>query len=261
MSDKPRQPASDPAESSLTLGDARETPDIHYLHAPIMREQAEPRDGREPVPLWLTVFYGAVVFWGGYYLASYNGGFQPNVYDERIIRGAQVVDAEPDPAEQGRRLFTVNCAACHQQSGQGVAGQFPPLAESEWVTGEPAILIRILLHGLQGPITVRGNVYNGNMPAFGAKLDDQQLSLVLTWIRQNWGNSAGEITPDWITQVRTSEQSRVAPWTSEELQSVQPEAAPEPAVSEPGEPSEPDAAESDPSSENGTAQPNTEAGD
>ena len=63
MSVEPQRPTSEPAEPSLELEDSRETPDIHYLHAPIMREQAEPRDGREPVPLWLTVFYGVVVFW------------------------------------------------------------------------------------------------------------------------------------------------------------------------------------------------------
>ena len=82
MSTKPQRPTSESTELSRKLDDAQETPDVHYLHAPIMREQAEPRDGREPVPLWLTVFYGIVVFWAGYYLASYNGGFQPDVYDE-----------------------------------------------------------------------------------------------------------------------------------------------------------------------------------
>ena len=236
MSVEPQRPTSETTEQSLALEDSRETPDIHYLHAPILREQAEPRDGREPVPLWLVVFYGAVVFWGGYYLASYNGGFRPDVYDEKSSRVGAAVDsesAELEPAVQGKRLYTVNCAACHQQSGKGVAGQFPPLAASEWVIGEPAVLIRILLHGLQGPVSVIGETYNGNMPAFGAKLDDQQLSLVLTYIRQSWGNEAEAITPDWIALVRENEQARQAAWTAQELQALRPESLPAPSVAEP----------------------------
>ncbi len=236
MSGEPDHPAHESTQHSLGLDDARETPDIHYLHAPIMREQAEPQDGREPVPLWLTVFYGVVVFWSGYYLATYSAGFRPDVYDEKSMRFGQASDgkqAEPDPAAQGKRLFTVHCAACHQQSGNGVAGQFPPLAGSEWVTGEPAVLIRILLNGLQGPVSVNGETYNGNMPAFGAKLDDQQLSLALTYIRQSWENQAKAIPPEWIARVREIEKDRATAWTAEELQAVKPEPLPEPATREP----------------------------
>ena len=258
MSVEPQRPTSETTEQSLALEDSRETPDIHYLHAPILREQAEPRDGREPVPLWLVVFYGAVVFWGGYYLASYNGGFRPDVYDEKSSRVGAAVDsesAELEPAVQGKRLYTVNCAACHQQSGKGVAGQFPPLAASEWVIGEPAVLIRILLHGLQGPVSVLGETYNGNMPAFGAKLDDQQLALVLTYIRQSWGNEAEEITPESIAQVRENEKDRQAAWTAQELETVKPEPPAEPAAGEAGP------AEADNSGEDNDGQANTPTGD
>ena len=236
MSIGPRRPTSEPTKPSLALDNAHETPDIHYLHAPIMREQAEPRDGREPVPLWLTVFYGAIVFWAGYYLASYNGGFRPDIYDENRPRFGQVVDAaeaKPTPDVQGKRLFTVNCAACHQQSGQGVAGQFPPLVGSEWVVGEPAVLIRILLHGLQGPVIVLGESYDGNMPAFGQKLDDQQLSLVLSYIRQSWGNQAEQLTPEWIAEIRVKEKARTSAWTAEELKALTPESLSTPAAAAP----------------------------
>ena len=261
MSVGPQRPTSEPTEPSLELDDAHETPDIHYLHAPIMREQAEPRDGREPVPLWLTVFYGVVVFWAGYYLASYNGGFRPDIYDENSLRVGPAVDAtesEPDPAVQGKRLFTVNCAACHQQSGKGVAGQFPPLAASEWVLGEPAVLIRILLHGLQGPVSVLGETYNGNMPAFATKLDDQQLALVLTYIRQSWGNEAEEVTPEWIAQTRENEKGRVMAWTAEELQAVEPEPPPEPAA---GKPSDARGAATENSGEDNASQAKEPTGD
>ena len=102
--------------------------------------------------------------------------------------------AEVDPLKRGQRLFTVNCSACHQSTGEGVSGQFPPLAGSEWVVGDYGRFVRILLHGLQGPIEVRGETYNGNMPAFGNKFDDSQLSLVLSYIRQAWENTAAPIS-------------------------------------------------------------------
>ena len=205
-----------------TLVDTLEMEDVHYLHAPIMREQAEPRDGFEPIPMWLTVFYGLIVFWGGYYLASYSGGFQPDVYNERRLpRMASGEPAEPDPLKRGQRLFTVNCSACHQSTGEGVKGQFPPLAGSEWVVGDYGRLVRILLHGLQGPIEVRGEAYNGNMPAFGNKLDDSQLSMVLTYIRQAWENAAAPISKEVIAQIRTEDpQSRPA-WTAAELREIE----------------------------------------
>ncbi len=228
----PAPPEASAQESTHTqpreISDALATPDVHYMHAPIMREKAEPRDGHEPVPIWLTTFYAAVIFWGGYYLASYNGGFDPTVYDEqRPAAGAVTEEKKADPIALGKRSFTSNCAGCHQQSGKGVPGQFPPLAESEWVTGEPAILTRILLHGLQGPIEVKGEKYNGNMPAFGERLDDEQLAYLLTYIRQDWGNQASPLSKEFIAKVRENEQSRKQPWTVSELESVEPEAAPE----------------------------------
>src|SRR5581483_3749710 len=102
-------------------------------------------------------------------------GFRADVYDEQRSSGETSPDRPPAPADPlvvGRRLYTANCAACHQPTGLGVSGQFPPLAGSEWVGGEPAVLTRILLQGLQGPLLVSGQSYNGNMPAFGARLND-----------------------------------------------------------------------------------------
>ncbi len=93
MSNVPSQRRPNNAELESSVDDL-EMEDVHHLHAPIMREQAEPRDGFEPIPLWLTIFYGVIVFWGGYYLASYNGGFQPDVYNERrpLTASAELAD-------------------------------------------------------------------------------------------------------------------------------------------------------------------------
>ncbi|HEV2643364.1 MAG TPA: cytochrome c, partial [Candidatus Elarobacter sp.] len=65
-------------------------------------------------------------------------------------------------AANGAELFT-RCAACHQANGQGMPGAYPALAGSEWLNGNPEVPIRIVLHGLQGPITVKVASFNSAM--------------------------------------------------------------------------------------------------
>ena len=78
---------------------------------------------------------------------------------------------------------------------------FPPLAGSEWVTGEPRVLANILLHGVTGPITVAGKSYEGAMPSF-RQLGDAELAAVASYIRSAWGNQAAAVAPDLIAQER-----------------------------------------------------------
>ncbi len=203
--------------------DTRETQDIHHLHAPIMREHREPRDGYEPIPPWIAIFYGIIIFWGGFYLARYSGDFRGDIYDENYRGGAQLAEEkEIDPKVEAQTLYTMNCVACHKQTGVGAPGQFPPLVNSKWVTGDPGIPIRILLQGLQGPIEVQGETYNGNMPEFGSRLNDKKIALVLTHIRTSWGNQAAEIKPEEVSFLRKTTKSRSAPWSAEELEGVPP---------------------------------------
>ena len=227
-----KHPATASSAGKLTpQPDIDENHNVLDLHAAILREQAEPRDGFEPIPSWLTFVFGAIIFWGGYYFASFNGGFLVTEYDERRTGASDSLAQSTtpvDPLALGKRLYTANCAACHQPTGLGVSGQFPPLADSEWVLGEPAVLKSILLHGLQGPLKVKGQSYNGNMPAFGARLRDDQLSLVLSYIRQEWGNAAGPIPPESIAAPRKAFAQRTNPWSESELKTLPPDAvAPE----------------------------------
>lgn len=122
---------------------------------------------------------------------------------------------------QGRRLYAQYCAACHQPTGLGAAGIAPPLAGSEWVLAlGPTRLIRIVLHGLQGPIEVKGQQWNGVMLAWGDTLaNDQEIAAILTFIRQNkeWGNNAPAVTPDTVRAIREKTSNRVEHWTAREL--------------------------------------------
>ena len=114
------------------------------------------------------------------------------------------------------------CFTCHQPTGLGLAKQFPPLAGSEWVLGDKPTLIKIAMFGLMGPIKVKGVDYTLAMPPPGippGSLTDQQIADVLTYIRNDWGNSASSVSPDEVAAVRSSVKGR-APmqmWTAQEL--------------------------------------------
>ena len=95
---------------------------------------------------------------------------------------------------------------------------FPPLAGSEWVNGDPNRATRIILNGLQGPIEVKGHTYTSVMPAQGAILKDDQIAAVLNYIRNSWGNSGNEeVTTEFVTGVRNATKGRPTPWTANEI--------------------------------------------
>jgi mono/diheme cytochrome c family protein len=125
---------------------------------------------------------------------------------------------------RGEAVYSVNCVSCHQPNGQGMPAVFPPLAGSEWVTGPVERPIAIVMHGLQGPITVAGNSYSGMMTPWGvgAPLNDEDLAAVVSYIRSSWGNSASPATVEDVARVRTATADRKAMWTAEEVQKAFP---------------------------------------
>lgn len=182
-------------------------------------------DNNEPknsmLPTWMYWVFALLLIWGGAYLMRYSGGFSGEVYDESAVTYGPVTGAAAaveDPKVLGARVYKANCAQCHQATGLGVEGQYPPLAGSEFVLGSEAHVIRILLHGLVGPITVKGKPYNGNMAPWKDVLDDKKIANVLTYIRSDWGNTASAITPEMVAAVRKQEAARTASWTEKELE-------------------------------------------
>jgi len=112
------------------------------------------------------------------------------------------------------------CAACHQQSGEGIENVFPPLAASEWLTGPAIVPIAIVLHGMEGEIEVRRKTYNGAMMAWGGVLDDADLAATLTYARSQWGNRASPVTAAQVAAVRAKLISRTKPFTAAELRTL-----------------------------------------
>jgi mono/diheme cytochrome c family protein len=95
----------------------------------------------------------------------------------------------------------------------------PPLAGSPWVTGSPERLVRIVLHGVRGPINVGENEFNLEMPAMGF-FSDEEVAAILTFARNSWGNDASVIYRSQIEHVRKTTSHRRDSWTVEELLSV-----------------------------------------
>ena len=177
------------------------------------------------LPLGLILVFSGLVLIGANYLNRYSGRFSPDVYNENGLPGkAGAAPKALDPVALGRRQFQTACATCHQATGLGVAGVYPPLAGSEWANGAEDRLVRLVLYGLTGPVRVKGVDFPGAvaMPAFsqdadGYKWRDDQIAAVLTYVRQEWGNQAPPITTETVTKIRTSLAPR-KPWTAAELE-------------------------------------------
>jgi mono/diheme cytochrome c family protein len=120
----------------------------------------------------------------------------------------------------GKEQFAIGCVACHQPHGGGLPNVAPPLSGSEWVNGPPELLARILLHGLYGPVEVRGQQWNLHMPGFDAAFDDEKIAAILTYIRRAWGNAADPVEPALVSRVRKETQSRTLAWTVGELKAA-----------------------------------------
>ena len=135
---------------------------------------------------------------------------------------ATTAAAAKEQLPDGKQVFSTTCAACHQATGEGVPGVYPPLAGSEWVTGDEAKVVRILLHGVTGPIEVAGETFNSMMPPWGATLKDADIAAVLTYVRGTWGNKGAPITVSKVAAIRAATASRTTPWTVAELAAVKP---------------------------------------
>jgi len=222
---------SKPHIGSAFDGEEREEESVLELHRAQLRERPEPDEGSEPVPWWLWAIATAAVFFGGFYLGRYGGEFTADAHgvpyrgspwassapQAGAMASPAVQVGEADLAKEGESVFSTTCAACHQATGAGIPGVFPPLANSPWVLGRDTVLVKIVLLGLQGPVVVNGTTYQGAMPSWRASLSDRQIAAVTSYIRSSWGNTAGVISPQLVGALRQSLATREQPWSAEEL--------------------------------------------
>lgn len=203
--------------------------DLDRLHSAVKREKVDLAPESQPAPLGAMFLLMFVAIIAGGQLGPMTGGWSFNVSNPFASPGGN--DPRPgggdaagalDPfalaMKKGASGYAV-CGGCHQGNGGGLPGQFPPLAKSEFVLGGTERLIRIVQHGLTGPVTVAGQGFNtpGGMQPFGSAMSSQDLANVLTYVRNSWGNEAPMITKEMVQKVR-DEEKRASQWTAAELE-------------------------------------------
>lgn len=118
--------------------------------------------------------------------------------------------------DKGKVIFAGLCAACHQPTGTGLDGLAPPLVDSEWLLGPPDRPIKIILHGVGGPMPVAGRIWRLEMPPLPV-LDDDQIASTLTYLRREWEHNATPVSPADVAKIRAANKTRTKAWTAEEL--------------------------------------------
>lgn len=179
------------------------------------REMPEPYEGNRPIPWLVITIVGALfVFAIGYMWVTYQNN--PASYgDRRTSADFAVAAPGAGGAVDGAQIYTSQCLACHQASGLGLPGVFPPLAGSEWVTGKATVAVQIVLHGIAGDLTVKGDHYNGMMPTFKDKLSDAEVAAVVSHIRSSFGNTAGEVDAAMVKTQRAATAAQAQPWNGD----------------------------------------------
>jgi glucose/arabinose dehydrogenase/mono/diheme cytochrome c family protein len=147
--------------------------------------------------IWRIMYKGSKHDFGESHLAKMEARkLMPNIKTPH-----EVYDNLQKNLPKDQKLYNTFCGTCHQQNGKGAAGRMPPLAASDWVTGNKEQLIKVVLNGLRGAIQVNGESYNGDMPAHNF-LSDDDVAMILTYVRKNFGNHAGAVTAADVQAIR-----------------------------------------------------------
>lgn len=189
--------------------DLEDSINVTEAHGRVVREAAacarEKRiadNGTEPISLWVLAACGFVAVIAGGILGGASDWFSYAT----IFRGGYVRTPPPGVAEEGpkpkealaaymtrgAKIYSAKCNGCHGPDAKGDGANFPSLAGSKWATGETQRFAMIVLNGLQGPIST-GKAYGAGMAPQGAGLSPEDLAGVMTYVRNNFGNSTGDV--------------------------------------------------------------------
>jgi mono/diheme cytochrome c family protein len=196
-------------------------------HVRLNKIKHEPTKGFLQAPLIFVFVFGCLIFVCSIQLAHTTNDFQ-------LHPPKEIVELTPEEKEalrlerkisSGEKVFAVRCASCHQANGLGIAGQYPPLDGSNWVTADPGIITNIILKGLKGEIVVKGETYGTsaavNMAAVA--ISDREIANVVTYVRQAWGNNVDEIFEDEVAAIRADSIEQQDQWTGDQIISMYPE--------------------------------------
>lgn len=182
------------------------------------RENRDPGERERPLPWFVIMLIGAMAACGIISIAGMHDDLGSRYGDSRTAAALMpptVAKTGESATVDGGQVFTAKCAACHQATGLGIPGVFPPLAGSEWVRGSDKVLVQIPLHGISGTLQVKGASYHGTMPSFNT-LSDAEIAAVLTYVRSHFTNSASAVSPATVTAGRAATHSQTLPFSNDE---------------------------------------------
>jgi nitrite reductase (NO-forming) len=113
-----------------------------------------------------------------------------------LLSTAATATVTAQDVKNGKKVYEEYCKTCHQSNGQGMPKVYPPLANSDYIKkNSTETLIRGVVFGLSGKLTVNGKEFNGVMAPLPPKYKDKDVADVLTYVFTNFGNSKGKVTP------------------------------------------------------------------
>ena len=198
--------------------------DMVDIHSNLNREKHPPTKGFLVAPLVFVFMFGCLIFVCSIQLAHSTNGFQIHPPQEivQLSEEEKEIQRVERKFDSGKKIFALRCASCHQANGLGIATQYPPLAGSEWVSANPELITKIILKGLKGEITVKGEKYGTsaavNMAA--VPINNREIANVVTYVRQAWDNDSSEITEDEVASIRSGTLDQKDQWIGEVLQSL-----------------------------------------
>lgn len=148
---------------------------------------------------WRWTAFGCAAALAAAWIGLGHSGTMPGAPAAHDVAAVEPAEAA---APAGAGPYGQYCSTCHQTTGKGMPGVFPPLAGSPVVTGDPHYLARIVLYGISGRIAVGGQTFNTPMAGFGKNMNDGQIADLLTYIRSSWGNNAPAVTADVVAAER-----------------------------------------------------------
>jgi nitrite reductase (NO-forming) len=134
-----------------------------------------------------------------------------------FLAAAAVAAPDAETMKLGQAVYSKTCFVCHQPTGAGIPGAFPPLAGSEWIAKDASIAVRNIINGMQGPIVVKGMTYNMPMPPVTG-LSDKDIAAVVTYVNNSWGNTGPTVTEDEVKAIKKKYADRKTPWTAAEYE-------------------------------------------
>jgi mono/diheme cytochrome c family protein len=197
------------------------------------REYRNPGTNKEPLSVAAFALFAVMIIVGGAVLGKTSGALfdyqtsiKPKYIRDKAPGVADEVALPPKPildlyVKKGQSLYSAKCNGCHGADGKGDGANYPSLVGSAWSTGHTERFSQVILNGLQGP-TSTGKVYGaGVMPAQGGGMSAQDLAYIMTFIRNSFGNTVGDVVTAEMAQaaidLAAKRPNPSAPVTADEL--------------------------------------------